>query len=112
MRYAVPISGGIMSPHFGHCEQFAFFDFDEGKKEIVRKEIVASPGHQPGFLPRWLAERGVSVVIASGMGPRAQTLFQENKINVVINVLETDPEQAILRHIEGTLEIGDDVCDH
>ena len=34
MRYAVPVSGGIVSPHFGHCEQFALIDVDEEKKEI------------------------------------------------------------------------------
>ena len=112
MRYAVPISGGMVSPHFGHCEQFAFFDLDEEKKEIVRKEIVASPGHQPGLLPEWLAEQGVAVVIASGMGSRAQNLFAQNRIEVAINVLESDPEKAIRDYLGGRLETGDDVCDH
>jgi len=42
MRYAVPISGGVMSPHFGHCEQFALIDVDEETKEIVKKELVPS----------------------------------------------------------------------
>jgi len=61
MRYAVPVSGGMMSLHFGHCEQFALFDIDELKKEITKKELIASPGHQTGFLPEWLAEQGVSM---------------------------------------------------
>ena len=112
MRYAVPVSEGTVAAHFGHCEYFGLFDVDEAKKEIVRKEIVASPGHQPGLLPEWLAEQGVSVVIASGMGSRAQNLFRENCINVAINVLEGDPEKAVLSYLGGTLEVGDDVCDH
>ena len=67
MRYAVPVSGGVMSPHFGHCEHFALIDVAEDSKEITAKELVPSPEHQPGLLPEWLAQQGVSVVIASGM---------------------------------------------
>jgi ATP-binding protein involved in chromosome partitioning len=112
MKYAVPVSGGMMSPHFGHCEQFALFDVEEQKKEITSKEFIASPEHQPGLLPRWLAEKGVQVVIAGGMGPRAVDIFHQNGIDVVLGAMESDPEKAVLSHISGTLDIGDNVCDH
>lgn len=112
MRCAVPMSDGMVAQHFGHCEHFGLFDVDEAKREILSKEVVASPGHQPGLLPEWLAGQGVSVVIASGMGSRAQNLFQENRIAVAVNVLETDPEKAVLSYLGGILEVGDDVCDH
>ena len=112
MRYAVPVNGNAVSMHFGHCEHFAFIDVDEEKKEVLKKELVPSPGHQPGLLPMWLAEQGVSVVIASGMGSRAQNLFRENNIEVVINALESDPEKAVLNYLAGKLELGDDICDH
>jgi len=112
MRCAIPVTGGMMSPHFGHCEQFALFDIDEQKKEITNKELVSSPGHQPGLLPAWLAEKGVTVVIAGGMGPRAQDIFQQNGISVVLGAMEGDPEKAILSHLDGSLAIGDNICDH
>ena len=112
MRCAVPVSGGKLATHFGHCPQFALIDVDETTKTIVNKEFIASPGHQPGLLPVWLAEQGVSVVIAGGMGSRAQNLFRENRIQVAINVLESNPEKAVLSYVGGTLEVGDDVCDH
>ena len=112
MKYAIPVTGGTMSPHFGHCEQFALFDVEEQKKKIIRKEFISSPEHQPGLLPVWLAEKGVTVVIAGGMGPRAQDIFQENGIKVVLGAIESDPEKAVLRHIDGTLAIGNNVCDH
>jgi len=112
MRYAVPVSDGKVATHFGHCEHFALIDVDEVENTIVRKEIIASPGHQPGLLPVWLAEQGVSVVIASGMGSRAQGLFEQNRIDVIANVVESDPEKAVLGYIRGTLVTGDDVCDH
>jgi len=112
LRYAVPITDGKIAEHFGHCSHFAFFDIDEARNVIVKKEMVASPGHEPGLLPAWLAEEGVSVVIASGMGSRAQSLFSENRIEVIIGTLASDPEKAVLDHIKGTLATGDNICDH
>jgi len=112
MRYAIPVSDGVISQHFGHCEQFALIDVDEEKKTIVNKKIVPSPGHQPGLLPVWLAEQGASVIIASGMGSRAQSLFQQNHIKVVVNTLESDPEKAVMSYLNGTLTTGDNICDH
>lgn len=112
MRYAVPVTGGMLCPHFGHCEQFALFDVDEAKKGILKRQVVASPGHQPGFLPQWLAEQGVSVIIAGGMGSRAQELFLQNQIRVILGAMETDPERAVLSCLNGNLRIGDNVCDH
>lgn len=112
MRFAVPVTNGKVAAHFGHCSHFALFDVDEAKKVIIKKDIVDSPGHQPGLLPTWLAEEGASIIVASGMGSRAQSLFRENHIEVVINALQDDPEKAVLDYIEGTLAVGDDVCDH
>jgi ATP-binding protein involved in chromosome partitioning len=112
MRFAIPVSGGVLSPHFGHCEQFALIDVDEGTKAIIRKQLVASPGHQPGLLPVWLAEEGVSAVLAGGMGSRAQALFQENHIDVIVGVMESDPEKAVLNYLSGRLATGGNVCDH
>ena len=112
MRYAVPVSGGTISPHFGHCEHFALVDVDEDRKEITGKELVPSPGHQPGLLPEWLAEQGVALVIAGGMGSRAQGLFQQNRIGVILGTMESDPEKAVLSYLDGQLTTGDNICDH
>ena len=112
MRYAVPVSNGKLSEHFGHCEHFALIDVDEAKKAILNKEIVPSPGHQPGVLPVWLAEQGTSVIIAVGMGSRAQSLFWDNRIQVVIGAIGEDPEGVVLNYLNGTLETGDNICDH
>ena len=112
MRFAVPMTEGKVAAHFGHCSHFALFDVDEATKRIVSKEVIPSPGHQPGLLPGWLAEEGTSVVIASGMGSRAQALFNENHIEVVIGVLDNDPEKAVLDYMKGELTTGNNICDH
>lgn len=112
MRYAVPVVDGKMAEHFGHCSHFALFDVDETSKVIVKKEVIASPGHQPGFLPEWLAAEGVSVVIANGMGSRAQSLFRESRIEVVTGTLGDVPQEAVLDYLRGALATGDNLCDH
>jgi predicted Fe-Mo cluster-binding NifX family protein len=112
MKYAVPVSGGMLSSHFGHCESFAFFDVEEGSNKIINKESIPSPEHQPGLLPAWLAEKGASVVIAGGMGPYAVELLKQNGIEVVLGAMESDPEKAVLSHLSGALSTGDNVCSH
>ena len=112
MRYAIPVTDGKVAAHFGHCSHFALFDVDDSTNAIIKREVVQSPGHQPGFLPAWLAEDGVSVVIASGMGSRARAIFNENHIEVVIGVLSDDPEKAVLDYTKGDLATGDNICDH
>jgi predicted Fe-Mo cluster-binding NifX family protein len=112
MRFAVPVTEGKVAAHFGHSSHFALFDVDEGNTTIVKSEVIASPGHQPGFLPAWLAEQGVSVVIASGMGSRAQAIFNDNRIRVVVGVLGDDPEKAVLDYVRGELATGNNICDH
>jgi ATP-binding protein involved in chromosome partitioning len=112
MKYAVPVSGGVMCSHFGHCEQFALIDVDEKNKEIIRKELVTAPEHEPGLFPKWLAEKGAARVIAGGMGIRAQGVFRENGIEVIVGAMESDPEKAVLNHLSGSLTTGNNVCDH
>jgi len=112
MRYAIPVSNGRLAAHFGHCEHFALIDVDEAGKTILNKEFVASPGHQPGLLPVWLAEQRVSAVIAGGMGNRAQELLTESRIEVILGAPEDDPEKIVLDYMGGTLATGENVCDH
>jgi predicted Fe-Mo cluster-binding NifX family protein len=46
------------------------------------------------------------------MGSRAQGIFNENHIKVVIGVLDDDPEKAILDYLKGELATGGNICDH
>jgi ATP-binding protein involved in chromosome partitioning len=112
MRYAIPVADGVVCAHFGHCQHFALFDVDETSKKIVSRTQLETPPHQPGLLPRMLAEEGVTVVIAGGMGSRALDIFEQNRIQVVIGAPEIDPESAVQEFLQGTLSAGDNICDH
>ncbi len=110
MRIAVPVSGGRLNPHFGHSESFLLIDVENG--QIKGKEPKTPPLHEPGVLPNWMAEQGVNVVIAGGMGRRALALFEEKGIRVVTGAPEMDPEEAVNQYLAGTLVTGQNVCDH
>jgi len=112
MRFAIPMVNGRLCAHFGHCERFALVDADLKSKMILGKKEVAAPEHQPGLLPRWLADRGANIVVAGGMGPRAQDLFTESGIEVVIGAPADEPETLVEAYLTGTLQTGDNICDH
>lgn len=112
MRIAIPVSGGKLAAHFGHCEAFALIDVDRESGTITGQDLTGSPPHQPGMLPRWLAEQGAELVIAGGMGQRAQMLFDQAGIGVIIGAPEETPEQLIQSYCTGDLASGVNPCDH
>jgi len=110
MRYAIPTADGRLTMHFGHADQFTFIDVTDGK--ITATQTLTPPPHEPGVLPAWMHEHGVNVVIAGGMGSRAQGLFAQNGIQLIIGAPAEPPEDLVRRHLAGTLQTGDNVCDH
>ena len=112
MRIAVPLAQGKLSLHFGHCDQFAIFDIDDETSKVINRKDTTPPAHAPGVLPKWLHENNVSVIIAGGMGQRAQQLFVQNNIKVIIGASGGSPEELISAYLENTLETGDNICDH
>jgi predicted Fe-Mo cluster-binding NifX family protein len=98
--------------HFGHCEKFALVDVDPDLMAIVGTTSIDPPPHQPGLLPGWLAERGVNLVIAGGMGGRAQQLFAEAGVKVIVGAPSADPESVVMDYLSGSLVPGANVCDH
>jgi ATP-binding protein involved in chromosome partitioning len=112
MRIAIPLTSGKLSQHFGHCESFALLDVDQAARKIIGKQEVESPEHQPGLLPRWLAEKGATLIIAGGMGASAQKLFAETGIQVLIGAPAETPESLVTDFMAGTLRTGGNLCDH
>lgn len=112
MRIALPIADGTLALHFGHCAQFALVDVDCPTKQIIKTEMVDAPEHQPGLLPRWLGEKGADVIIAGGMGSRAQSLFAEQGIQVVVGASADTLENLVKAYLDDSLQSGENVCDH
>lgn len=112
MMIAIPLSRGKLSLHFGHCEQFALLDVDEQAKQVRARRDVTPPPHEPGLLPRWLAQQGAHTIIAGGMGQRAQALFTQHNITVVVGAPADTPEHIAEAYLNGTLTTGENACDH
>ena len=112
MKIAIPMVGGELSAHFGHCEEFALVDADRERKTIASTETLTAPPHEPGLLPRWLAEKGADMIIAGGMGQRAQGLFQQQNITVLVGAPSGTPTQIVSAYLDGSLVTGENVCDH
>lgn len=110
MRIAVPMTDGALCMHFGHCSTFALLDVENGKIGSVSE--VVPPPHQPGLLPLWLSQQGVTLVISGGMGSRAQALFSKNGIKTVTGASGTTAEGIVNSYLAGTLQTGLNTCDH
>ena len=112
MRIAIPTTGDCLNPHFGHCEKFALVDVDPKTKEVTATTELVAPEHQPGLLPVWLKERGVTVVIAGGMGARALSLFQEASIEVITGAPAESVATLVRKYLDGTLVSVEHLCEH
>lgn len=112
MRIAIPVTDGRLSSHFGHCEQFAVIDVNTDDKKIKSQQLLTPPPHQPGLLPQWLSGLCVDLIIAGGMGQRAQQLFRQNNIDVIVGAPDNTPQELVLQYLTGQLQCGENICDH
>jgi predicted Fe-Mo cluster-binding NifX family protein len=110
MKFAIPVAQGVLCAHFGHSEKFAIVDTENG--QIKNKEFLTPPPHEPGVLPRWLQGLGVDIVIAGGMGGKAQDLFSQSGIKVLVGAQCDEPESLVQTYFKGTLVTGENLCDH
>lgn len=108
--FAIPLESGRLCSHFGHCEQFAILEVENGA--IVGERLVTPPPHEPGLLPGWLAERGITDVIAGGMGQRALNLFAAQNIRVYVGAQPKSPKELVADWLEMSLVTGANACDH
>lgn len=107
MTIAVASEGKAVTGHFGHCTNFNLYDADNGV--IVREESIPNPGHRPGFLPNFLADRGVNVIISGGMGGGAVDIFNDRDVQVVVGA-SGDAKTAVLSYLSGELKTTGSVC--
>lgn len=107
---AIPLENGRLCQHFGHCQQFALLE-TEGE-EILNETRVTPPPHEPGLLPAWLAERGVTEIIAGGMGQRAVNLFTAQNIQVHVGAEPKSPGELVSDWLQQSLVTGANTCDH
>ena len=109
---AIPVTEGRLCPHFGHCKEFAFIEVDLAKRQVIGSRLATPPPHEPGILPRWLHSEGAELVIAGGMGKRAQDLFAHHGVHVVVGAPPAPPEEVVQNYLNDQLTTTENLCDH
>lgn len=107
MKIAAACDGKQIFEHFGHCENFRIFDVENGT--ITTETSILNPSHKPGFLPNFLADQGVDVIIAGGMGSGAVDIFNERGIEVIVGA-KGDPRAAAEAYLRGELKSTGSIC--
>lgn len=107
MKIAVASMGTMVAGHFGHCENFNVYE-TEGTN-VITETSIPNPGHRPGFLPNFLGDLGVEVIVSGGMGGGAVEIFNERNIEVIVGV-EGDALTAVELYLEGKLVSTGSIC--
>ena len=107
IKIAVASEKGMVTEHFGHCEGFMVFDIENN--QIVKNVTIANPGHRPGFLPNFLNDMGVNVIISGGMGGGAVDIFNEKNIKVIVGA-RGNAKAVVEAYLQGSLQSSGSVC--
>lgn len=106
-KIAVASENEMVTEHFGHCLNFNIYEAEGGR--IVKSESIPNPGHRPGFLPNFLSDLGVSVIISGGMGGGAIDIFNERGIEVIVGA-SGSAKAATEAYLQGSLKSTGSVC--
>lgn len=110
-KIAIPADdNGMLDAHFGHCKFFILFDTENQK--IISEEKLVPPPHEPGVLPKWLAERGTTDIVAGGMGQRAINIFNQNGVNAFVGSPKLQAREIVEGFLSGSLDFSANYCDH
>jgi len=107
---AIPLENGALCAHFGHCQTFAIVAVEN--KVITNIKEVTPPEHVPGLYPKWVAQFGVTDVIAGGMGQKAIDLFHEQKINAFVGAPTKAARELVTDFIDNKLSLTANFCNH
>lgn len=105
---ALPVKENKLNPHFEYCAHFKFYYEENGI--IIKEELIPAPAQQPELIPNWLVEKGVTDVIAYGIGLKPIEIFNQHKINVFVGVKVETPQVLVQEYLDGTLETNGSLC--
>lgn len=107
---AIPLEDGYLCAHFGHCQTFAIVDVENNV--IIEMKEVVPPDHVPGLYPKWIAQFGVTDVIAGGMGQQAIMLFNQQNINAFVGAPIKPAKELVLDFLANNLSLSANYCNH
>jgi predicted Fe-Mo cluster-binding NifX family protein len=111
MKIAVPVtSENQIDGHFGHCESYGVFTISD-KKEISDVKKVQSPQGCgcKSDIASVLAEDGVSLMLAGGIGGGAINVLNNSGIEV-IRGCSGDATEVVKLYLKGMVEDSGSSC--
>lgn len=106
-KIAVASENEMVTEHFGHCINFNIFEAENN--QIVSSKAIPNPGHRPGFLPNFLNDMGVNVIISGGMGGGAIEIFNEKNIEVIVGA-SGNAKKVAEDYLKGSLKSTGSIC--
>ena len=109
MKIAVTYSNNEVFGHFGHTEQFKFYDVENN--EVKSTNVVNTNGSGHGALAAFLSENNVDVLICGGIGGGAKNALAEANIKIYPGITGST-DVAVDKLLSGVLELNEGHCDH
>jgi predicted Fe-Mo cluster-binding NifX family protein len=100
--------GGLESAlgaHFGHCDIYTVVEIENGQVRTIRT-LPNVPHQQGGCMApvNHLAQNGIKVLIAGGMGMRPLMGFNQVGISVLYGIDSQTVGEAVNAFLEGSLQ--------
>jgi len=109
-RLAIPLINGQLSEHFGHADEFAFYEIEENK--VIKAYRKTPPPHAEGTIPTFLGEEKATDILVGGIGPKAIQILNRYDINVFVAVEKDTAENLVLDFVNDDLKYGQNYCTH
>jgi len=107
MKVALAVDNNMITEHFGHCEYFVVYEIED--KNVKGSEIIKNPPHERGFLPKFLKENNIDVIITGNMGKMAVNNLKTLNIECYLGV-KGQLVDVLNSYLEGTLESNEEIC--
>ncbi len=115
MRIALPISEGKFSTHYGRAEAISIHDIDLSSGTAADRGLKLFPAEGTCGAGPWMAEQGVEVLLAGGLGSGAAQALGKAGVKVFAGITETDPRKVLEQFLAGVAQAreltpGESMC--
>lgn len=107
-KIAIPTIDGKLCAHFGKAPQITMATVVDGK--ITETEVLDSPEHIHGSLPKFIASHSCTNVICGGLGQGAIDKLNEYNIQVHKGAPTIEVEELLTQYLNGSIIYKDGGC--
>lgn len=103
MKIAVTYNEGKIFNHFGHCENFKFYNIVDN--QVASVELINLNPKGQHEVAKFLGEHDITHVICGGLGTEARATLDELGISYFPKV-KLDADEAVAAFLAGNLEFS------